>query len=1041
MRFKNFFLILTLISVLIIHDVGSKDQNIKIDNEVLNEIQNKGEASVIIVYKNNVDKDTALSQISTYKLSKDKSINVKTDRVDFKLDKKFNIINGVSGSLTESGLKTLLDGNLVEAIYYDDIYHVHLQDSSIQINASLTHSKIINGMNITGKDIGICILDTGINYTHSYFGGCSTSQFLNGACLKILNGTDIVNNDNDPYDDFGHGTNVAGVAAANLIGIAPNSTILPVKVCDSSGSCSNSNIVSGIEWCIQNKNKYNISIISMSFGDDGTYNSTNPCPSKAFDIDMANATANGILLVASSGNTPELTNGIAHPACNANVTAVGAVDKNDGLRYKRSDLLKFVAPGVSINTTSISGGFTSASGTSFSAPHVSGAIALLLQYKKLESNLSLNKTQVENAFLNGKNITDSTGLNFTRINIIRALISVDEKNPEINFTLNSIKFDKNSLNLTLNFSAIDTNLDSSVINITLPSGTLLLENYNSNLTLSLLNLTLNGNYTTVLKVNDSKNNVNLTIKYFEITPYIKSLDTEDFYNTSSSLVIFNFTGVDDINISNFTLYINSSGSFIQNKTLSSSGIINTTNITLSNIPEGTYLWNIEVRDNNSNSAVYYKNYTITIDSTSPDSNLIYPGNNTINQTTLLIDFYFNATDLHNTENCTLRINDIANKTLNSISKNTQLNITTILRSGTYNWSISCTDNFNNIGTSEARNFSTLGDITKPVISSISSSGISSSSASITWNTDENANSTVNYGTNSSNLNSITADNSYAKVHSISLSSLASSTTYYYNVTSCDESNNCQSSGQNSFTTSSSEGGSGGSSGGGGSGGGGGGGGSSGSSDSSSIIQQSIVEKEIKYKSPSEEGKTFTLDDVKSLINNNLDLKKGLEILYINENVEYNIVENANVNRKLTSSEDSSEVIVNIKYSGDKTINNFLFYDEIPKSFAADISKIDMRAIGSKNITIVKEDPIILFLYENINPGKEFEISYIVNEKVDVNVLDEFNEPILLKKLESEIKVFEQPKEEPKRNYRNYLFLLTILVAFIIVFIIYLIKRK
>ena len=113
------------------------------------------------------------------------------------------------------------------------------------------------------------------------------------------------------------------------------------------------------------------------------------------------------------------------------------------------------------------------------------------------------------------------------------------------------------------------------------------------------------------------------------------------------------------------------------------------------------------------------------------------------------------------------------------------------------------------------------DNTLPILSNIQSTNIGTSSATITWTTNENANSTTYYGTTPSTT-SLTGSATFVTAHSISLSSLSASTLYYYNVSSCDAAGNCNTSTQYSFTTSTNDGGTGGGS----SGGGGGGGGSS-----------------------------------------------------------------------------------------------------------------------------------------------------------------------------------------------------------------------
>jgi len=134
-------------------------------------------------------------------------------------------------------------------------------------------------------------------------------------------------------------------------------------------------------------------------------------------------------------------------------------------------------------------------------------------------------------------------------------------------------------------------------------------------------------------------------------------------------------------------------------------------------------------------------------------------------------------------------------------KNITLNL--ILAEGTYYWYVQTIDTgLAKSNWSARQSISVSADTTPPNISGISSS-VTSSSATITWNTDEMANSTVYYGTTVS-LGSSSSDASWTMSHPISLSSLSASTTYYYNVSSCDDSGNCNTSLQYTFTTSAAE---------------------------------------------------------------------------------------------------------------------------------------------------------------------------------------------------------------------------------------------
>jgi len=131
--------------------------------------------------------------------------------------------------------------------------------------------------------------------------------------------------------------------------------------------------------------------------------------------------------------------------------------------------------------------------------------------------------------------------------------------------------------------------------------------------------------------------------------------------------------------------------------------------------------------------------------------------------------------------------------------------------GYYNITVNATDLYGNYNTTTAINVQVDG--TPPNISSISAGSLTSSGATITWTTDEDANSTVDYGTTTA-LGSTSTSSSYTTSHSRELSGLSSSTTYYYNVTSCDQAGNCQTSGPNTFTTSATTNGGGGGGGGG-----------------------------------------------------------------------------------------------------------------------------------------------------------------------------------------------------------------------------------
>ena len=216
-----------------------------------------------------------------------------------------------------------------------------------------------------GTGVVVAIADTGIDYNH---------EDLHN---RVIEGWNYVNNDSDPMDDFGHGTHVAGIIAANhnnigVVGVAPGASLLNMKMCNSAGACSYDDAAAAI---IDSANS-GAKIISMSWGgpDDPTLKAA-----------IQYAFAQGVLLVAAAGNN----NGgpISYPAAYPEVMAVTATDINDKIASFSNigPKAEISAPGVGILSTVPTGscslcnpsGYMSLSGTSMATPHVSGTAALI----------------------------------------------------------------------------------------------------------------------------------------------------------------------------------------------------------------------------------------------------------------------------------------------------------------------------------------------------------------------------------------------------------------------------------------------------------------------------------------------------------------------------------------------------------------------------------------------------------------------------------------------------------------------------------------
>lgn len=221
------------------------------------------------------------------------------------------------------------------------------------------------------SEITIAVLDTGVDFSH---------PDLNG---KVLSGYNYVANNNNPADDQGHGTAVAGTAAASGnngaggAGVAFSNTILPVKVLDASGSGSYSAIANGLTYAANKGAR----IINMSLG--------GPSNSSTLQSAVDYAWGKNCVIIAAAGNggnnTPQYPG-----ACN-HVVAVSATDSNDALTWFSSygSYVSVAAPGQDIWTTTLGSGYGAVSGTSFSSPVTAGVAALVASV-----NPQLSNTQV-----------------------------------------------------------------------------------------------------------------------------------------------------------------------------------------------------------------------------------------------------------------------------------------------------------------------------------------------------------------------------------------------------------------------------------------------------------------------------------------------------------------------------------------------------------------------------------------------------------------------------------------------------------------------
>jgi len=212
--------------------------------------------------------------------------------------------------------------------------------------------------NRTGAGVTVYVLDSGIRFSHSEFGG------------RARAGYDVYGG--DAGDCYGHGTHVAGTVGGATYGVAKGVNLVSVRVLDCYGYGSTSGVIAGVDWVTANR--VGLSVANMSLG--GPANT-------ALDNAVRNSLASGVTYVIAAGNNNA-------NACNyspsrvTDALIVGNVNSSD-TRYSTSNYglcLDLFAPGTSITSAWYGSdtGTTTMTGTSMAAPHVAGIAAMYLEY-------------------------------------------------------------------------------------------------------------------------------------------------------------------------------------------------------------------------------------------------------------------------------------------------------------------------------------------------------------------------------------------------------------------------------------------------------------------------------------------------------------------------------------------------------------------------------------------------------------------------------------------------------------------------------------
>jgi subtilisin family serine protease len=280
--------------------------------------------------------------------------------------------------------------------------------------------------NQQGQNITIAVVDSGVYYNHEHLlpnlkvKASESSQ--NGVdsdgngYIDDYKGWDFYNDDNDPEDDNGHGTHVAGLAAGVLSGVAPKAKILPIKVLSSTGSGDIGTVAAGILYAIQN----GADVINLSLGGSTGATITDEVRQLISNINVGEQ--NGVILVAAAGNGGGDGQGDSNDLCpvlpanidSQSVISVAAVDGMNNLTMYSNfgrETVDIAAPGGSgwygLFSTYIPNctqycneltNYASLSGTSMATPLVTGLVALI---KSMNPSLSISQIRSK-IFNNGQ---------------------------------------------------------------------------------------------------------------------------------------------------------------------------------------------------------------------------------------------------------------------------------------------------------------------------------------------------------------------------------------------------------------------------------------------------------------------------------------------------------------------------------------------------------------------------------------------------------------------------------------------------------------